>query len=58
MYLSIPVNTLYAWVEQGRIRTVKCGRLLRFDLQYIDKWIEENTVQEKKFEDIMDNLRY
>ena len=58
VYLKIPVNTLYAWVEQGKIRPVKCGRLLRFDLQYTDKWIEEKTVKRKRFEHIRDKLRY
>ena len=57
-YLRIPVNTLYAWAKEGKIPSVKLGGLVRFDLQKINKWIEENSVQEKKFEHIMDKLRY
>ena len=43
-------NTIYCWVSQRRIPFVKCGRLTKFDLQRIEKWIEENSVQEEKFE--------
>jgi len=57
-YLGIPANTLYLWAIQERIPSVKCGRLRKFDLQKIDKWIEENSVQEKKFEHIRDRRPY
>ena len=33
-----------AWVSQRRIPFVKCGRLTKFDLKAIDKWIDKNTV--------------
>lgn len=42
-------NTIYCWVSQRRIPFVKCGRLTKFDLQRIDEWIEENSVEEKQF---------
>jgi len=49
-YLGISLNTLYSWVSQRRIPFVKCGRLTKFDVQKIEKWIEENSVEEEKFD--------
>jgi len=48
--LGMSKNTIYCWVSQGRIPFVKCGRSTRFDLQKIEKWIEKNSVEEKKFD--------
>lgn len=48
-YLGISLNTLYSWVSQRRIPFVKCGRLTKFDLERINEWIEENSVEEKQF---------
>ncbi len=44
-YLGISVNTLYSWVSQKRIDYVKMGRLTKFDLKVIDKYIENNSVE-------------
>lgn len=44
-YLGLKTNTIYCWVSQGKIPFVKCGRLTKFDLRRIDKWIEENSVE-------------
>lgn len=38
--LGIKRSTLYAWAEQGTIPHVKLGRLLRFDPDEIDVWIQ------------------
>jgi excisionase family DNA binding protein len=43
---SFSVSTLYAWVNQRRIPFIKFGHRIRFDLQQIDSWIEENAVKE------------
>jgi len=51
-------NTIYCWVSQRRIPFVKCGRLTKFDLQKIDEWIEENSVQEERFEHIRGQRPY
>lgn len=48
-YLGVKEHTLYMWVSQRRIPFVKCGRLTKFDLKKIDKWIEENAVSEIDF---------
>jgi excisionase family DNA binding protein len=44
-YLGISVNTLYSWVSQKKIDYVKIGRLTKFDLKVIDKFIENNSVE-------------
>lgn len=49
-YLDLKVSTVYCLVSQRRIPFVKVGRLTKFDLQKIDDWIEENSVEEQKFE--------
>ncbi len=43
-YLGISVNTLYSWVSQKKIDYVKIGRLTKFDLKVIDRYIENNTI--------------
>ncbi len=50
-YLGVKKSTLYSWVSQRRIPFVKCGRLTKFDLRNIDKWIEENKTEVWKFND-------
>jgi len=44
-YLGISVNTLYSWVSQKKIDYVKIGRLTKFDLRVIDKFIENNSIE-------------
>ncbi len=44
-YLGISVNTLYSWVSQKKIDYIKIGRLTKFDLKVIDKFIENNTTE-------------
>ncbi len=48
-YIGLSTNTIYSWVSQRRIPFVKCGRLTKFDIQRIDEWIKESSVEEKKF---------
>ncbi len=48
--LEISVNTVYSWISQRKIPFVKCGRLTKFDVQRIDEWIRENSVEEKEFD--------
>ncbi len=44
-YLGISVNTIYSWVSQKKIDYVKIGRLTKFDLKVLDKYIENNTIE-------------
>ncbi len=43
-YLGISVNTMYSWVSQKKIDYVKIGRLTKFDLRVLDRYIDNNTV--------------
>ena len=38
--LGIKRSTLYAWAEQGDIPHLNLGRLLRFDPEEIDAWLQ------------------
>ena len=43
--LGISVNTVYSWVNQRKIPYVKVGRLVRFDVIDIEKWLANNKVE-------------
>jgi excisionase family DNA binding protein len=43
-YTGLSVHTLYTMVSQRRIPYVKMGRLVKFDLELLDKWIKQQTV--------------
>ena len=43
-YMGLSKNTLYSWVCQRKIPFVKCGRLTKFDIRDMDKWIEAKKV--------------
>jgi excisionase family DNA binding protein len=47
-YLGIKVSTLYQWVSQKRIAYHKSGRLVKFDLSDLDKFIEKSKVKPVK----------
>ena len=40
--LGIKRSTLYAWAEQGTIPHLKLGRLLRFDPDEIEVWLQSH----------------
>lgn len=42
-YLGITVETAYNWVSQKKIPYIKVGRLLRFDLDKINEWLEKSS---------------
>jgi excisionase family DNA binding protein len=48
-YLKISIETVYAWTSQKRIPYIKVGRLVRFDLDEIAKWLEKNKRSELKY---------
>jgi len=51
-YLSLSVFTIDTWVSQNRIPYVKMGRRVLFDLDDVDKWIEQLKVLSKEALDI------
>ena len=44
-YLGISKLTVYAWISKRKFQYVKVGRLAKFDLQTLDKWIDQQTVK-------------
>ena len=45
-YLDISKATLYNWTFQKKIPYIKIGRLVKFDLQDINKWLKDKRVKE------------
>ena len=43
-YTGLSPYTIYTMVNQRRIPFVKVGRLVKFDLDLLDRWIKQNTV--------------
>ncbi len=42
--LRVAVTTVYGWTSDRQIPFLKIGRLVRFDLIKIDKWLKEKTI--------------
>lgn len=40
---GVSINTIYCWVSQRKLPYKKLGKLVRFEISEIDKWIDENT---------------
>jgi excisionase family DNA binding protein len=43
-YTGLSIHTVYTMVSHRRIPYVKVGRLVKFDLELLDKWIKQQTV--------------
>jgi len=43
-YTGLSPHTLYTMVSQKKVPYVKMGRLVKFDVELLDKWIKEHTV--------------
>lgn len=43
-YTGLSRHTLYAMVSQRRVPHVKVGRLVKFDMELLEKWIKQHTV--------------
>jgi len=43
-FLGVSKNTIYSWVWQKKIPYTKLGRLVKFDLKAIERWMEKSTV--------------
>jgi len=44
--INVKKKTIYDWTHKKQIPYVKMGRLLRFDLDDIEKWIRRNNRSE------------
>ena len=47
-YSGLKVSTLYQWVSQKRIPYFKSGRLVKFDLNDLNQFIEKSKVKPVK----------
>jgi excisionase family DNA binding protein len=45
--LRVKRSTVYAWAEQGKIPHLKLGRLLRFDPDKIEVWLQTQERESK-----------
>ena len=43
-FLGVKKQTIYCWVSQGQIPSFKVGRLIRFDLKQIRKWLNSINI--------------
>lgn len=41
--INVKKKTIYDWTHKKQIPYIKMGRLLRFDLDDIEKWIKRNN---------------
>ena len=46
---GLSCSTIYTWVSQRRIPFVKVGRLTKFELEKIEKWLETNRHEVSEF---------
>ena len=42
--MNISIETVYAWTSQKRIPYIKMGRLVRFNVDEVTKWLERQKV--------------
>lgn len=45
-YLGLTEGTLYVWICHKKIPYLKLGKLVKFDLKEIERWLEEKKVEE------------
>jgi excisionase family DNA binding protein len=43
--LNISIETVYAWTSQKRIPYIKMGRLVRFNADEVNKWLDRQRVK-------------
>jgi excisionase family DNA binding protein len=41
VYLGLKKQTIYNWLNQGRIAGIKIGKVWRFEKSDIEKWLRE-----------------
>lgn len=47
VHLGIAEDTIYRWIERGRLPAHRIGRLWKFQLAEVDEWIRQGrTVEE------------
>ena len=48
--LGLQVSTIYSWVNQGLLTYIKVGRLVKFDMRDVEKWLLEKKVEQKNID--------
>ena len=48
VYTGLSTHTIYTMVSQRRIPFVKLGRLTKFDLYELDRWIASHSVKARR----------
>ena len=46
-YIKMSKSTIYKWCSNGQIPYIKTGKLLLFNKEEIDKWLEHSAVPSK-----------
>ena len=46
--LSVKKPTIYWWVRGNQIPHVKLGRLVRFDIEKVEDWLQKREVRPRK----------
>lgn len=47
-YLGIKRETVYKWIERRRMPAHKVGRLWKFKLDEVDRWVREGGANDKR----------
>jgi excisionase family DNA binding protein len=47
-YLNVTVRQVRNWIATRTIEHVKMGKYVRFRKEYLDQWVEKNTVKPLK----------
>ena len=45
LYLGMSIQTIYEWTSQKKIPFIKLGRLVKFDKQEIDEWMQTQKIE-------------
>ena len=57
-YIGVTKGTLYVWVCHKKIPYLKVGRLVKFDLLLIEKWLKQNAVEKLNWNNNLNNINY
>lgn len=45
VYLGLSLQTIYEWTSQKKIPFIKLGRLVKFDIMDVDKWMLSQRIK-------------
>ena len=56
-YLGISKETVYRWLEKGKVPAHRVGKLWRFDTQEIDSWVKAGGAGRNPTSSVEQNLK-